>query len=514
MSTSSATPAPAAPSTASAPSAPSAPSAAELRTLAAGTLMPGFRGTTTPDWVARALGDGLASIALYGTNLASPDQLRELCAELRTHSPGLLLAVDEEGGDVTRLHYLTGSDQPGNAVLGRINDPALTAASARAIGLELASYGINLNLAPDADVNSTPQNPVIGVRSFGATPGLVSAHTGAWIRGLEGAGVASCAKHFPGHGDTATDSHLSLPRLDVPRGLLDERELAPFRAVVACNGASIMTSHILVPALDEANPATFSAAILGELLRGSLGFTGAVITDALDMAGASAETGIPEAAVRALAAGADLLCLGSETTQEGYLQVLDAVVAAVLSGRLPVARLRDAAKRTALLAASFPAPVVEGAGHTGGPIDAGHAGHAASGDTDATVPSTALITAAFELSDAVPEWLADPAPAALIQLDSEANMAVGAVPWGLSTLGIGSTEAALHGNEKVALIGRNLDPGHQVWGVAQRLSAAGHRVLVVECGWPRGTADVVTFGASLAVSRALVQLLEAPQGTP
>ncbi|GAA4373442.1 glycoside hydrolase family 3 protein [Paeniglutamicibacter cryotolerans] len=456
------------------------------RVLAAGTLMPGFSGTTTPAWVARALAGGLASIALYGTNLESSTQLRELCAELRSLAPDLLLAVDEEGGDVTRLHYLTGSNQPGNALLGRINDPALTEASAAAIGAELAGYGINLNLAPDADVNSTPENPVIGVRSFGADPGLVAAHTSAWIRGIEGAGVASCSKHFPGHGDTATDSHLALPRLDVDAALLHERELAPFRAVVTCNGASIMTSHILVDALDPVNPATFSSAILGDLLRTSMGFTGAVITDALDMAGASADTGIPEAAVRALAAGADLLCLGSETTEETYTHCLDAIVAAVASDRLPIERLQDAARRTAVLAGAFPA----GSPQSGG-----------------TVPTAEVIATAFELCDTVSGWIADPAPAALIQVDSAANMAVGSVPWGPAATGGGRTEEQLGGGEKVALIGRNLDADHPLWAVRDRLSRAGHRVLVVECGWPRGNADVVTFGASLSVSRALAQLL-------
>lgn len=456
------------------------------RVLAAGTLMPGFSGTTTPAWVARALDSGLASVALYGTNLESPGQLRALCADLRSLSPSLLLAVDEEGGDVTRLHYLTGSDQPGNAVLGRINDTELTAASAAAIGAELAGYGINLNLAPDADVNSTPSNPVIGVRSFGATPGLVAAHTSAWIRGLEGAGVASCSKHFPGHGDTATDSHLALPRLDVSAEMLEDRELAPFRAVVACNGASIMTSHILVEVLDPVNPATFSSVILRDLLRTRMGFEGAVITDALDMAGASAETGIAEAAVRALAAGADLLCLGSETTEETYLHCVEAIVTAVGSGRLPIERLADAARRTAALATSFPAAAPRSVGQ---------------------VPSAELIATSFELSDAAFAWVADQAPAALIQVDSAANMAVGSVPWGLAATGGGSTEDQLAGGEKVALVGRNLDPGHPLWAVADRLSAAGHRVLVVECGWPRGNADVVTYGASLSVSRALAALL-------
>ena len=287
------------------------PARAHLRRLAAGTLMPGFTGIAVPVWILEAYDAGLAAVCLYGTNVASPVQLRELCAGLRAHSPNTLIAVDEEGGDVTRLHYLTGSTQPGNAVLGRLDDVELTAASASAIGHELAGLGINLNLAPDADVNSAPDNPVIGVRSFGAEPDLVARHTAAWIRGLEDAGVASCAKHFPGHGDTTTDSHLALPRVTADAATLDARELVPFRALVAARGATVMTSHILVEALDPDHPATFSSRILQDLLRRDMGFDGVIITDALDMAGASAQTGVPEAAVRALIAGADLLCLGS-----------------------------------------------------------------------------------------------------------------------------------------------------------------------------------------------------------
>src|SRR5690242_16797633 len=204
-----------------------------LRRLAVGTLMPGFVGTTVPAWIEREHAAGLASVCLYGANVVDPDQLAQLCASLRSVAPDLLIAVDEEGGDVTRLHYLTGSTQPGNAVLGRLDDVELTAASASAIGHELAGLGINLNLAPDADVNSAQDNPVIGVRSFGAEPGLVARHTAAWIRGLEDAGVASCAKHFPGHGDTTTDSHLALPRVTADAATLDARELVPFRALVA-----------------------------------------------------------------------------------------------------------------------------------------------------------------------------------------------------------------------------------------------------------------------------------------
>ena len=473
----------------------------QLRRLAAGTLMPGFSGIAVPVWILDAYDAGLAAVCLYGTNVASPVQLRDLCAGLRAHSPNTLIAVDEEGGDVTRLHYLTGSPQPGNAVLGRLDDVTLTATSAATIGQELASLGINLNLAPDADVNSEAENPVIGVRSFGAEPDLVARHTAAWIRGLEDHGVASCAKHFPGHGSTTTDSHLELPRVTADAGTLEARELVPFRALVEARGATVMTSHILVDALDPENPATFSSRILQGLLREELGFEGVILTDALDMAGASAESGVPEAAVRALLAGADLLCLGSDTGPELYEQTLAAITAAVTEGRLDPARLADAAGRVAALSARFPAA---------GPAEI----HQATPRGISSKPSkpgkldAGRIREAFDVSAAAENWLAREEPVAIVQVDTGANFAVGQVPWGPAA----ATDAVVGEGEvpdgaKVAVVGRGLDGDHPLWTVFSRLRAEGHAVIAVECGWPRGGADIVTYGASLGVSQALCGLL-------
>ncbi|MEZ2390580.1 glycoside hydrolase family 3 protein [bacterium RCC_150] len=481
---------------------------AELRRLAAGTLMPGFTGIAVPVWILEAYDAGLAAVCLYGTNVASSVQLRELCAGLRAHSPNTLIAVDEEGGDVTRLHYLTGSNQPGNAVLGRLDDVELTAASAAAIGHELAGLGINLNLAPDADVNSAPDNPVIGARSFGAEPDLVARHTAAWIRGLEDAGVASCAKHFPGHGDTTTDSHLTLPVVRADAATLEARELVPFRALVAAKGATVMTSHILVQALDPEHPATFSARILQELLRHDMGFEGVIITDALDMAGASAQTGVPEAAVRALVAGADLLCLGSETGPVLYERTLTAILDAVDEGRLPLERLADAAARTAALSTRFRAASAEEIQQAAirgqfGPQPGRAPANAALAPLD-----DERIAEAFEVSEAAKKWLERQEPVAIVQVETGTNVAVGHVPWGPAA----ATDSVVHEGEvpdgaRVAVVGRGLDAEHPLWTVFARLRAEGHAVIAVECGWPRGGADIVTFGASLAVSQALVALL-------
>src|SRR6478736_9082844 len=324
-----------------------------LRRLVAGTLMPGFVGTTVAPWVAREYAAGLAAVCLYGANVVDPEQLAQLCVSLRSVAPDVIVAVDEEGGDVTRLHYPTGSTQPGNALLGRLDDTALTRDSAAAIGRELAAYGINLDLAPVVDVNSADENPVIGVRSFGSDAPHVARHSAAYVEGMQSVGVGACAKHFPGHGDTVTDSHHALPRVDAPAEVLDARELEPFRAAIEAGVACVMTSHVVVSAVDAERPATFSPTVLGDVLRDRLGFEGVIVSDALDMAGASAETGIPEAAVRALVAGCDLLCIGSETSEDCFLAVVDAVVRAAESGRLPLERLVEAAARVALLSKGF-----------------------------------------------------------------------------------------------------------------------------------------------------------------
>ncbi len=177
-------------------------------------LQPGFTGTTPPDWLLRRLEEGLGGVGLFGRNVASAEQLAALTGRLREVRPDVLVAIDEEGGDVTRLEARTGSSFPGNLALGAVDDPELTHTVARELGRRLAECGVTLNWAPSADVNSNPDNPVIGVRSFGADPGLVARHTVAYVRGLQSAGVAACVKHFPGHGDTAVDSHLALPRID------------------------------------------------------------------------------------------------------------------------------------------------------------------------------------------------------------------------------------------------------------------------------------------------------------
>jgi beta-N-acetylhexosaminidase len=304
--------------------------------LAAACVFPSFPGTEPPDWVRRFLAGGGGGLVLFAYNVPTREELAALTAALRVESPGVLLSLDEEGGDVTRLEWREGSSYPGAAALGVVDDVETTELVARSIAAELAAVGVNWNLAPVADVN-VPANPVIGTRAFGDDAELVARHVAAYVRGLQSRRVAACAKHFPGHGSTTQDSHLELPTLvgDVEDGL------PPFRAAIAAGVASIMTAHVRVGEL----PATVDPEVLGGLLRGELGFDGVVFADALEMKAVSATIGVVDTAVRAIEAGADALCVGHDLGEDA----VDAVVEA-LASRVSDERLCEAAGRVRRLA--------------------------------------------------------------------------------------------------------------------------------------------------------------------
>lgn len=349
-----------------------------VRRLVAGVLWPGFLGRTAPDWLLRALEDGLAGAVYFGQNIDEndPAQLPALSARLAQVRPGVLLGIDEEGGTVTRLEATRGSTLPGAAQLGRVDDVAATRATGAELGRRVRASGANVALAPVADVNSNPRNPVIGTRSFGATGALVSRHVAAMVHGIQDAGVAACVKHFPGHGDTAVDSHLGLPRVQLPLAEVQAEHLPPFRAAIEAGVAAVMTSHVVVQALGEL-PATLDPRVLG-LLR-EQGFQGAIITDALDMAAIRAEFGAGPGAVRALLAGADLLCIGNPSDlgpkhgatgdEADYAEVRDALFAAVDDGTLPVPVLERAVASVALLSERATGPAVSSTADQGVPYD-------------------------------------------------------------------------------------------------------------------------------------------------
>ncbi len=316
-------------------------------------LLPGFAGTTAPDWLRRRLGEGLGGVILFGRNVVDDEQVAALTAQLRSARDGVVVGIDEEGGDVTRLDVATGSFVPGPLALGAADDPELTTAVAAALGERLAACGVTVNLAPCADLTLAARDPIIGVRAFGSDPAKASPHVAAYITGLQKYGVAACAKHFPGHGAATEDSHVALPVLPRTEAELREIELVPFAAAIQAGVRSVMTGHLVVPAWGD-EPATLNHRALTEVLRGELGFTGTVITDALEMGAVAGSfgrhDGLGQAAVRALAAGADALCIGGEAFDPEHLDAIAAtIVAAVASGSLSLERLADAAARTAAL---------------------------------------------------------------------------------------------------------------------------------------------------------------------
>jgi beta-N-acetylhexosaminidase len=305
--------------------------------LAAACVFPGFPGLEPPDWIRRRLSEGLGGVVLFAWNVRDPEQVARLVAGLRAERPEVVVAIDEEGGDVTRLEAGAGSSYPGNLALGAVDDVELTRRVASSMGAELRAVGVDLNLAPVADVLSNSASAIVGVRSFGSDPALVARHVGTFVEGLQEAGVAACAKHFPGHGDVAEDSHFDLPVVDSVR----EDMLLPFRAAISAGARAVMSAHVVVRAAGD-EPATLNRGLLHDLLRDELGFDGMTMTDALEMGAISATTGPAEAAVRALLAGADAVCLGHDLADEETGAVIGA-----LAERVPQGRLAEAAERVA-----------------------------------------------------------------------------------------------------------------------------------------------------------------------
>ncbi|MBY8881723.1 glycoside hydrolase family 3 protein [Actinacidiphila acidipaludis] len=480
-------------------------------------LQPGFAGTTAPDWVLRQLAEGLGAVALFSRNIESPEQVARLTAQLRAVRPDLLIAADEEGGDVTRMEARGGSSFPGNLALGAVDDLKLTRAVAAELGRRLAECGVNLDWAPSADVNSDPGNPVIGVRSFGADPELVARNTAAYVEGLQSAGVAACVKHFPGHGDTAIDSHHAMPHIDVDLATLHARELVPFRAALAAGTKAVMSAHILVPALDPDLPGTLSPAVLNGLLRapveqGGLGYDGLIVTDGIEMQAVAAAYGIERGTVMALAAGADAICVGGGLCDEETVVALrDAIVDAVRDGSLPAERLADAAARVRRLAAW--AQEHKGAAE----------GIAPGSDVGLEAARRALRvtrTDAFTPLEGAPYVAA---------FTPEANIAVGDVtPWGvaaeLSRLFPGTLTGtyraadvdgllAAAGDRRVVAVVR--DVHRHVW-MARALSAvlaARPDTVVVEMGVPQaaptGALHIATHGAARVCGEAAAEAIAA-----
>jgi beta-N-acetylhexosaminidase len=523
-----------------------------LGRLADAILIPPFPGLSAPGWILRALERGLAGVTLFGPNISAPDQVSSLTAALRAAAaePVPVIAIDEEGGDVTRVAFADGSPYPGNAALGAVDDVSLTRAVYQAIGADLAALGINLDLAPCADVLGSADSPAVGTRSFGPDTELVSRHTAAAVAGLQSAGVAACAKHFPGHGRTGTDTHEAIAVIEGGLDELRQHDLPPFAAAIRAGTIAIMPSHLRLPELTGDLPATVSGAALTGLLRGELGFTGVIVSDALEMRATRDMFGIPRAAVLAVAAGIDLLCLGRDGHDHDYLAVREALVAAVRDGTLAGERLEEAADRVARLRGGLTRT------RSSGP---------AFPDRDPGTP-VGLIAARRAV------WMSGPRPAltrpVIIEVEPSENIAAGRFGWGLGPwvaagsvrrinadgTGADGTGADGAGADAVSADGAGgarsgAGWGHDGQGVAAGIlaDAAGRSLVVVfrdahrdastrhlvtallaarpdtvlvEMGLPRwlppeGTSYLATYGASRANGQAAAELLGLAQnGSP
>ena len=316
-------------------------------------FMLGFDGTTvSPDWADLQAQYKPGGMILFARNLEHPAQIIELTNGLQARSPHfpLLIAIDQEGGRVSRLPNGF-TIFPPCGVIGACSSEELAYAAASITAAELRAVGINMNMAPVLDVHSNPANPIIGDRAYGGDPKIVSELGLAAVRGLQGKGVVACGKHFPGHGDTSTDSHKELPVVRASVDTLHERELPPFHYAIANGLASLMTAHVLYPALDAQRPATLSPTILTGLLREQWGFDGVIVTDDLEMHAISDHHGVGDAAVQAFLAGADLLLICKDRGRA--IAAMEAVHKAVESGAIPPSRLEASVRRIIRLKQTF-----------------------------------------------------------------------------------------------------------------------------------------------------------------
>ncbi|AJY77746.1 beta-glucosidase [Paenibacillus beijingensis] len=327
-------------------------------------LLCGFHGTEMSGELERFIKEHqIGGVIYFARNVESAAQVAKLSAELQraaaeADSIPLWVSIDQEGGMVARITEGVALT-PGNMAIAAAGSRDAAELLAFISGQELKALGVNLNYAPVLDVNNNPLNPVIGVRSYGESPELAAEYGARAIRGLQNAGVAATAKHFPGHGDTSVDSHLDLPTVLHDRERMERIELVPFKRAIAEGVDAIMSAHIRFPALEpEGLPATLSRTVLKGLLREELGFEGVITTDCMEMNAIASHYGTVEAAVMAVEAGADVVLISHRADLQAG--ALDAIERAVRDGRLSEARIEQSVKR--LLALKAKRGVLAGGG--------------------------------------------------------------------------------------------------------------------------------------------------------
>ena len=457
---------------------------------------PGFGGTEIPDWIYKYLENGLGGITLFSSNCPSLDVARELILKIRAISPNIIISLDEEGGDVTRLFVPEGSPFPTPALLGRCNDLELTESSFRELGKVLKSVGVDLNLAPVADVATQIDNPIVAVRSFGNDPDLVSRHVVSAVKGLRSAGIASCIKHFPGHGGVLEDSHHDLPQLSGEIGELINSHLKPFISAIDERVEAIMMGHILLSAIDSTSPASCSSLVTRKLLRKDLGFDGLVVTDALDMGALGGTKKIHTSALRAISAGADLLCFSGLYDQSSFVESsLAAIREVVEKGEIDSKSIEQNAERIR----SWRPPV-------------------ATDSSPASLPEASKFKSGVhhqgKLSITTDQI-------SLIELSADPTIAAGFVGWGLRRpfmragvkVKLESSDIDLSTNSQGCLVVafRDAFRDNKILSALERINRSRPDAIFVDMGWPTWSFNprniVRTFGSSALASEIAVALL-------
>lgn len=456
---------------------------------------PGFGGTRVPEWLKPLLDSGLGGVTLFSTNCPSIEETARLVAELRSYAPGLIISIDEEGGDVTRLFVREGSPFPTAAMLGRCDDLELTRGSYRALGDVLHGIGIDMSYAPVADIVEVGHNPIIGVRSFGSDPALVARHTAAAVLGFRDAGVAACPKHFPGHGGVEEDSHHDLPTLPGDLASLQASHLRPFAQAIDAGASAIMVGHIVVSAIDKKNPASCSPTIVRELLKRDMGFGGLVVTDALDMGALGGPRRIARSATRALAAGCDVLCFSGLSDQMKFVtSSLQAARDAVDSGLLDADELLRDAERVV----HWERPVREAVG----PAD--------------RAPLERFLPAIESTGDVS----IHPSAVHLVEMSADPTIAAGYVAWGMHrallhagvrvTLETSDMTSSLAETETLVVVFRDAFRDARLLARLEKLRVRYPDAVFVDMGWPTWDFTprniVRTYGSSNLATELVARL--------
>lgn len=454
------------------------------------TFSPGFGGAVVPEWIKPWLENGLGSVTLFASNTPNFEAAAHLIKELRSYNPDVLIAIDEEGGDVTRLFVREGSRYPTPALLGQCDDEDLTYRSYYSMGTVLRDLGIDITYAPVADVVAFENNPIVGVRSFGMSTDVVTRHVAAAVRGLQNSGVGACVKHFPGHGAVLEDSHHDLPHIKMALTDYESQHVVPFKHAIESGVAAVMIGHLVAEALDNKLPASLSSKVIRDYLRGVLNFNGLVVTDALDMGAIGGPTKIHESALKALTAGADLLCFSGMGDQSVFLSSsFDWIKAAVDSGTLAAKELEVSEQR----------------------IINWRATNRSNGAATAAVDFKDLING-FEISGSVE---LEAGAVNLVEIGTKPTIAAGDVSWGmhreLRAVGIAcdihASDAETLSTKKLVVAFRDAYRDAPLLATLNRLNDRYPEAIFIDMGWPTRefapTNLIRAFGSSAVISQAV-----------